>query len=84
MNSGASPALSMAGERQSATVTPIRTFTVEPDPAIEARSRLIAQLAADRLRDLRDDGVSMAYIARMYGVDASTIQAMMSAITGIR
>jgi DNA invertase Pin-like site-specific DNA recombinase len=84
MKSGANPALSTAEERQSATVTPIRTFTLEPDPAIEARTRLIGQLAADRLRDLRDDGVSTAYIARMYGVGPSTIQEMMSTITGIR
>ncbi|MBW3656263.1 MAG: hypothetical protein KY444_09150 [Gemmatimonadetes bacterium] len=84
MKSGANPALSMAEERQSATVTPIRTFTLEPDPAIEARTRLISQLAADRLRDLRDDGVSTAYIARMYGVDPSMIQEMMSTITGTR
>jgi hypothetical protein len=84
MKSGANPALSMAQERQSATVTPIRTFTVEPDPAVEARSRLISRLAADRLRDLRDDGVSTGYIARMYGVDPATIQEMMSTITGIR
>jgi len=84
MKSGADPALSMVEQRQSATVPPTRTFTVEPDPATEARIRLISQLAADRLRDLRDDGVSTAYIARMYGVDPSTIQEMMSTITGIR
>ena len=84
MKSGANPALSITEQRQSATATPIRTFTVEPDPLVEARTRLIGQLAADRLRDLRDDGVSTPYIARMYGVDASIIQEMMGTITGIR
>lgn len=29
---------------------------------------LMRQLAADHLRELRDDGVTLAYIARMYGV----------------
>ncbi|HEX8317846.1 hypothetical protein [Longimicrobium sp.] len=84
MKSGANPALSIVGQGQSATVPPIRTFSVEPDPSTDARIRLISQLAADRLRDLRDDGVSTAYIAQMYGVDPSTIQEMMSTITGIR
>jgi hypothetical protein len=84
VKSGGNSALSMTEQRQGATVPPIRTFTVEPDPAAEARIRLIGQLAADRLRDLRDDGVSTAYIARMYGVEPSTIQEMMSTITGIR
>lgn len=29
---------------------------------------LVRRLAADHLRELRDDGVTMSYIARMYGV----------------
>ena len=82
VKSGGNSALSITEQRQGAAAR--RTFTVEPDPAAEARIRLIGQLAADRLRDLRDDGVSTAYIARMYGVDPSTIQEMMSTITGIR
>lgn len=36
----------------------------EPDPAGE----LIRRLAADRLRDLADDGVTLGYVARMYDV----------------
>lgn len=84
MKSGAEPVLPMAEERQGATVTPIRPLPIEPDPALEARTRLLARLAADRLRDLRDDGVSVGYIARMYGVESSEIQDLMSSITGIR
>jgi hypothetical protein len=84
MKSGADSALSITEQRQSVTATPIRTFAVEPDPAAEERIRLISQLAADRLRDLRDDGVSTPYIARMYGVDPSIIREMMGTITGLR
>lgn len=40
----------------------------------EARARLIVQLAADRLREMRDDGVTLAYVARMYGVPADTME----------
>jgi hypothetical protein len=52
---------------------PIRALpvtTVEPDPT----EALIRRLAADRLRDLRDDGVTMAYVARMYGVETTLIE----------
>lgn len=37
---------------------------VEPDPT----EQIIRRLAADRLRDLADDGVTMAYVARMYDI----------------
>lgn len=84
MKSGAEHARPLADERQGATVTPIRPLPVEPDPAAEARLRLLRRLAADRLRDLRDDGVSAGYIARMYGVETSEIQEMMTGITGLR
>lgn len=42
----------------------------------EARERLIHALAADRLRDLRDEGVTLAYVARMYGVDAAEMESV--------
>ncbi len=35
---------------------------------------LIRRLALDRLRDLRDDGVTTEYIGRMYGVSAERIR----------
>ena len=46
---------------------PIRALpieVVEPDPA----EQLIRRLAADRLRDLADDGVTLADMARMYDI----------------
>ncbi len=46
----------------------------ERDPAAEARTLLMLRLAADRLRDLRDDGVTFGYIARMYDVPTETIE----------
>jgi hypothetical protein len=44
------------------------------DPSHEARANLIVRLAADHLRELRDDGVTFGYIARMYDVPAETMQ----------
>ena len=52
---------------------PIRALPVhesEPDPG----EALIRRLAADRLRDLRDDGVTVAYVARMYGVEPALME----------
>jgi hypothetical protein len=46
---------------------------VEPPAERELRDDLIMRLAADRLRDLRDDGVTMSYVARMYCVDMETL-----------
>jgi hypothetical protein len=43
-------------------------------PAAErARDQLILRLAGDRLRELRDDGVTFGYIARIYGVETEEI-----------
>ncbi|HEX8691327.1 MAG TPA: hypothetical protein VF746_02705 [Longimicrobium sp.] len=44
------------------------------DAGREAREQLVRRLAADRLRDLRDDGVTVAYVARMYGVETAEIE----------
>ena len=56
---------------------PIRALPVEevveiPDP----RETVIRRMAADRLRDLRDDGLTLAYAARMYGIDAEEMAAL--------
>ena len=42
----------------------------EPEP----EERLIRQLAADHLRELRDDGVTIDYVARMYGVSPERME----------
>lgn len=75
MKTGARPVLPLAPDRQAATVTPIRVPVASDDTA---RAQLLRRLAADRLRDLRDDGVTLAYMARLYGVDASLMEEMMS------
>ena len=51
---------------------PIETVEEIPDP----RETVIRRLAADRLRDLRDDGLTLAYAARMYGIDAAEMEAL--------
>jgi hypothetical protein len=78
MNTGARPALPLAQERQTASVTPIRPLPVDPHDT--ERARLLRRLAADRLRDLRDDGVTVGYMARMYGVDQGVMEEMVSTL----
>jgi hypothetical protein len=62
------------------TATPsLPSRTIVPLPVEDAagrqvRERLLRQLAADRLRDLRDDGVTTAYVARMYAVDPTVLE----------
>jgi hypothetical protein len=48
---------------------PIRALPVEEVETPDPREMVIRRLAADRLRDLRDDGLTLAYAARMYGLD---------------
>lgn len=80
MKTGAEPALPLAHDRQSASVTPIRPLPLDPDPAHTVRATLLRRLACDRLRDLRDDGVTLAYMARMYGVEQGVMEEMMTAL----
>lgn len=78
MKHGAEPA---ALEIATTPVPPARTIVALPveDPAVrEAREALIRRLAADRLRDLRDDGVTLAYVARMYGVESAALERLES------
>ena len=55
---------------------PLRALPVEEDESAAARDALILRLAADRLRDLRDDGLTLAYAARMYGIDSAEMEAL--------
>jgi hypothetical protein len=57
---------------------PMRALPVETVPEPSVRDELIRRLAGDRLRDLRDDGVTLGYIARMYGADVDDIRALAS------
>lgn len=79
MNTGAEAVLPVADERQSAAVTPIRPIPLDADPDTD-RARLLRRLAMDRLRDLRDDGVTVGYMARMYDVEQRVMEEM---ITGL-
>lgn len=79
MKTGAEPALPLAEDRQTASVTPIRALPLDPDPAVE-QARLLRRLAADRLRELRDDGVTPGYIARMYGVELGMMEETMQSL----
>ena len=55
----------------------LRALPVEEvDVAAANRELLMRRLAADRLRDLRDDGLTMAYMARMYGVEPDEMEAL--------
>ena len=79
MNTGAEPALPLAEDRQTASVTPIRPLP-DLDAAGDARARLLRRLASDRLRDLRDDGVTVGYMARLYGVEQGMREERISAL----
>src|SRR5688500_7390834 len=74
MKTGAEAVLPLAEERHTASVTPIRPFPIDADPADTVRARLLRRLACDRLRDLRDDGVTVGYMARMYGVEQGVME----------
>jgi len=55
----------------------LRALPVEEiDIGAANRELLMRRLAADRLRDLRDEGVTLAYVARMYGVEPDAMEAM--------
>jgi hypothetical protein len=55
---------------------PLRALPIEEVEVEAAREVLLHRLAADRLRDLRDDGLTLAYVARMYGVDLTEMEAV--------
>jgi hypothetical protein len=80
MKTGAEPLLPVAQDRQTASVTPIRPFPIDTDPVDAVRAGLLRRLAGDRLRDLRDDGVTVGYMARMYGVEQGLMEEMISAL----
>ena len=78
MSIAAETALPLPEERRTTSVTPLRPRSPEPDPREVARAALLRRLAIDRLRDLRDDGVTTAYVARMYGVDRTELAEVMA------
>lgn len=80
MQAGAEPVLPVAEARPTASVTPIRPLTFDGDPEGDERARLLRRLACDRLRDLRDDGVTVGYVARMYGVEQRVMEEMLAAL----
>ena len=63
---------------------PIRVLPVEVPPEVEKRARLVRQLAADRLRDLRDEGLTLSRIARVYEVDPEDVEALLAELVPSR
>lgn len=59
-------------------------LAVEDDAERDARERLIRLLAADHLRELRDDGVTPAYVAKMYGVDGELLEHVCEELLPVR
>ena len=83
MRTGAEPALPAAfpqGDGRISDPRPIRALPVQDPARREAREALLRRLAADRLRDLRDDGVTTAYVARMYGVERELLEEAMDEV----
>ena len=78
MKPGVENLLPAAPERQTASVTPIRRGLDSEEN--DAWMELIRRLAADRLRDLRDDGVTVAYLARMYGVEQGLLEEVINSL----
>jgi hypothetical protein len=79
MRAGAQPALPPAAGRRTAAITPIRSIALD-DAEDDARAALLRRMACERLRDLRDDGMTVGYMARMYGVEPGMMEEMMSAL----
>lgn len=63
-----------AAERPDGIVLPGPRLVSDEDAETLERNRLLAKLAADRLRELRDDGVTLGYIARMYDVEPESLE----------
>lgn len=79
------PLPSRGGESQQPRESRVQPRPDDPSPALlrgrvprapepEPVERLIRSLAADHLRELRDDGVTVDYVARMYGVSAERME----------
>lgn len=60
----------------SPALRPLRALPIEEVDTAAAREAVILRLAADRLRDLRDEGLTLAYVAKMYGVEAAEMEAL--------
>ena len=85
MKHGAEPALDHPLALAAAAPRPILVLPVVEDAAErDVRDQLIRCLAADRLRDLRDDGVTVAYVARMYGVDPELMERLSNDLLPLR
>lgn len=74
MSTGAEAARTPETARSGSASTPIRTLPITPQAQAAATDRLIRRLATDRVRDLRDEGVTVGYIARMYGVSTEAME----------
>jgi hypothetical protein len=48
----------------------------QPGETLSPQDSVILRLAADRLRDLRDEGLTAACIGRMYGLESEELEAI--------
>jgi hypothetical protein len=78
MRNGVEPSLLPKSGAFTPDARPLRVLPPENAEARAAHDALIQRLAADRIRDLRDDGVTLAYVARMYGVDPGLLERISS------
>jgi hypothetical protein len=56
----------------------LRVLPTEHERVRAARDALVQRLAADRVRELRDDGVTMAYVARIYDVEIELLEQVLA------
>ncbi len=64
-----------AGPGSGAEPAPVRVRNrLAGSGELDAGERLVRKLAADHLRELRDDGLTIDYVARMYGVSAERME----------
>jgi hypothetical protein len=76
MMTGAAAAVPTPPARSAAASATIHPLPRAAAAETAATDRLIRLLASDRIRDLRDEGVTDAYIARMYRVSEPALQAV--------
>jgi hypothetical protein len=52
----------------------LRVMPTDDDESAARRDALIRRLAADRIRELRDDGLTLGYLARMYDTEPALLE----------
>jgi hypothetical protein len=72
---GSEPGQRAGGQRDAADAAQTRgRGRLSGSPEMDPAERLVRRLAADHLRDLRDDGMTLDYVARIYGVSPERME----------